>query len=101
MFHLRREYRLVKVDCTAGQHDLPREFLVAQNTRVPLATWGQVALVNEILDIELIFRSLNLGDPPLHSKRHRSSGKHGSGVALTKMYGAMNIWCRIIAVGRM
>jgi hypothetical protein len=77
--HLRREYRLVKVDrvdlVTARLHDFPRELFVAQNARVPLATWAQVPIL-VILDIELIVRARNLDDVPLHSKRRGSSGKH-------------------------
>jgi hypothetical protein len=72
--HLRREYRLEKVDrvinvFAGGMHDLPIECSRLQNARVQIATWGQEHITLDILDTVLIFRARNRGDVPLHSKR--------------------------------
>ena len=100
--HLRREYRLVKVDIgTADAHHSPREFFLAQKARVPIATWGQAPIILDILDSVPIVRARNYADLKLHSKRCGSSGKHWSGVALTKMCCEANCWSWRIAVGRM
>jgi hypothetical protein len=78
--HLRKEYRLVKVDrvdivTAGGTHDLPIECCVLQNARVQIATWGQEPITLDILDTELICHARR-DDVPLHSKRRGSSGKH-------------------------
>jgi hypothetical protein len=91
-----------KVDIVGtGRLDAPREYLIAQKGRVPVATWDQVlvAAVLVVLDEELIVRALNHGDGPLHSERRGSTGKHQSGATLTKLPGWRKGRFQIMAVG--
>ena len=63
---------------TDPQLQFPREWLLAQNARVPPATWGQVPLWNVKLEIVLSLFVRNLDDVPLHSKRRGHMGLPGN-----------------------
>ena len=47
---------------TADAHHSPCEFLLAQKERVPIATWGQVPIILDILDNVPIARARNYAD---------------------------------------